>query len=892
MAGWGMCGILGAGLAVVRPRAGRLTLAVVCALAGVAYGALLNFSLMATYGGDLSVQHFLALEARAVPFDAAHAIGNAALALVAGPAMVRMLVRFRERFEWHAPGRRLGAAAGACAGQRPAGPRPGLRGEPRRRLAGLGAEHRRRLGVRAGPQLGPRHDRLGDAGARGVRPQPARHLQRQATTRSATCAATSASCAAPATCPHDPRPRGRRRRPSLISAATTWSRRWSTSAASNGSYEGWPGSTAFAVIALRAAGGRRHRPVDLLAGQGPERRRRLGRRHRLAEHRRRHRRRDAGDARHAASPSTASATCATSSGPAAALRSAAPARSTPSRPPGRCRGCWRWGPTRPRCTSGARAPLEYLAARQDADGHYRYSASSDQTPVWVTGQVLAATAGDSFPVPPVPRAARRPRRPKPTSAPASPVVPPATGAAPESPESPVPGSAAGVPPATGGVGSGPARRAPRKATPEGDEAEPGATQPAAPSFEAGDNPGPSPGPRSASASPPAAAPSAASSSSAAASAGRRRAIRSAGMDVETAIRTRRTHKAFGPEPLSREQIEELLELARWAPNHNLTAPWRFRVVGPRALERLKQAAGPEGAAKLDRAPTLIVVSCRARGDPVQDEEDLHATAVASYIVLLAAHARGLAGYWRTPGLLRSAEGRARRRPARRASASSASSTSAAPRQEKEPPERPPVDADDHLPRLMGADADPRRGARGDRRPALRGGRDRRRHHRRRRRPRRRLARLLGGAAGARRLRGRHLQPLLEDGPRRPPLPAELRPRPGPRGAAGAPADGAAGAAPRLPDAVPRPLLRRGAARPQTRHRAQHVRRDGDHAGRPQPSRDALLQGGGRGLLLVARPPPHDRPRRGARDGPRAGAARPRTTPTSSTTARPTTCGWC
>jgi nitroreductase len=130
------------------------------------------------------------------------------------------------------------------------------------------------------------------------------------------------------------------------------------------------------------------------------------------------------------------------------------------------------------------------------------------------------------------------------------------------------------------------------------------------------------------------------------------------MDVETAIRTRRTHKAFGPEALTREQIEELLELARWAPNHNLTAPWRFRIVGPGALERLKEVAGAEGAVKLDRAPTLIVVSCVLSGDPVQDEEDLHTAAVASYIVLLAAHARGLAGYWRTPGLLRSAEGRA------------------------------------------------------------------------------------------------------------------------------------------------------------------------------------------------------------------------------------------
>jgi nitroreductase len=130
------------------------------------------------------------------------------------------------------------------------------------------------------------------------------------------------------------------------------------------------------------------------------------------------------------------------------------------------------------------------------------------------------------------------------------------------------------------------------------------------------------------------------------------------MDVETAIRTRRTHKAFSPEPLSRELLEELLELASWAPNHNLTVPWRFRVVGPETLGRLKQAAGPEGAAKLERCPTLVVVSCAMSEDPVQAEEDLHATAVASYIVLLAAHGRGLAGYWRTPGLLREEAGRA------------------------------------------------------------------------------------------------------------------------------------------------------------------------------------------------------------------------------------------
>ena len=129
------------------------------------------------------------------------------------------------------------------------------------------------------------------------------------------------------------------------------------------------------------------------------------------------------------------------------------------------------------------------------------------------------------------------------------------------------------------------------------------------------------------------------------------------MELEDAIRKRRTHKAYGSEPVDRGTLDELLELARWAPNHNLTNPWRFRVLGPEALRRLKQAAGPEGAAKLERAPTLVAASVVQTGDPVQDQEDLCAAAVATYIVLVGAHARGLAGYWRTPEVLRTPEGR-------------------------------------------------------------------------------------------------------------------------------------------------------------------------------------------------------------------------------------------
>lgn len=130
--------------------------------------------------------------------------------------------------------------------------------------------------------------------------------------------------------------------------------------------------------------------------------------------------------------------------------------------------------------------------------------------------------------------------------------------------------------------------------------------------------------------------------------------------VDEAIRSRRTHKVFADEPLARETVAEILELARWAPNHKLTNPWRFRVLGPGATLRLKRVverAQPGSGAKLDRAPTLICATVVLEGDAEQRREDMLSAAAACYIVLLAAHARGLAGYWRTVPAIDSAAGR-------------------------------------------------------------------------------------------------------------------------------------------------------------------------------------------------------------------------------------------
>jgi energy-coupling factor transport system substrate-specific component len=84
MLAWGGCGAAGALLApVVRA---RIPLAVLCFALGYGYGFYPH-----------TWPSFLARQATGFPFNTAHAIGNAALALVAGPELRRMLERYGKR---------------------------------------------------------------------------------------------------------------------------------------------------------------------------------------------------------------------------------------------------------------------------------------------------------------------------------------------------------------------------------------------------------------------------------------------------------------------------------------------------------------------------------------------------------------------------------------------------------------------------------------------------------------------------------------------------------------------------------------------------------------------------------------------------------------------------
>lgn len=100
MLAWGLVGVYGAGIAAVfGRRSGRAILAICCAVAGLGFGLVMNFSLWVTFAGTNTPESFLALEASALWFDIAHMTGNFLLALAAGPTIVRALERYRRRFE-------------------------------------------------------------------------------------------------------------------------------------------------------------------------------------------------------------------------------------------------------------------------------------------------------------------------------------------------------------------------------------------------------------------------------------------------------------------------------------------------------------------------------------------------------------------------------------------------------------------------------------------------------------------------------------------------------------------------------------------------------------------------------------------------------------------------
>jgi nitroreductase len=133
------------------------------------------------------------------------------------------------------------------------------------------------------------------------------------------------------------------------------------------------------------------------------------------------------------------------------------------------------------------------------------------------------------------------------------------------------------------------------------------------------------------------------------------------MDLFEAIRSRRSIRQFTDRPVTREEIERLLDAAVTAPNHRLTQPWHFYVLGPAARLSYGQTLGSRKAKKIEdpaaaqalvdkvaatevALPAMLAVSMTLNENPETREEDYAATMMAVQNLLLAAHATGLGAH--------------------------------------------------------------------------------------------------------------------------------------------------------------------------------------------------------------------------------------------------------
>lgn len=130
------------------------------------------------------------------------------------------------------------------------------------------------------------------------------------------------------------------------------------------------------------------------------------------------------------------------------------------------------------------------------------------------------------------------------------------------------------------------------------------------------------------------------------------------MTILEAIATRRSIKAFTRTPITDGAIDELLALAVHAPNHRMTEPWRFYVLGPQARHAYGAVLGARKAKKIDDAdaaqavvdkvaashrdlPAMLAVAMVLDENPEIREEDFAATYMAIQNICLAAPALGL-----------------------------------------------------------------------------------------------------------------------------------------------------------------------------------------------------------------------------------------------------------
>jgi nitroreductase len=140
------------------------------------------------------------------------------------------------------------------------------------------------------------------------------------------------------------------------------------------------------------------------------------------------------------------------------------------------------------------------------------------------------------------------------------------------------------------------------------------------------------------------------------------------MDLLEVFRARRSVRSFTPRPVTRQEIETLLAAAVRAPNHRLTEPWRFYVLGPEARRGFGMVLGHRKARKLQdpsaadelrrkvaeeqaALPLIIAVAVVQDDNPEIREEDYAAGMMAVQNIALAAIALGLGTHIKTGAVM-------------------------------------------------------------------------------------------------------------------------------------------------------------------------------------------------------------------------------------------------
>jgi energy-coupling factor transport system substrate-specific component len=417
MAAWGTVGLFGALLARLFGRdLGRWSLAGACMVAGLAYGAFLDFHLWVLFAGQHTWAEYALLASKGLPFNLAHAAGNVVFCLAFGPLLVRALQRYRDRLQidWKPlpAGAELAAVAiallvllGASAGDARAADRAQTRAISYLRAAqnadgGFGSDR-----GRASSQLQSSWAVLGLV-ASGRDPRAVRRNGRSAVDyivrgigQVRSLPDLERTILALAASRRSPRSVGGR---DLVAELARRRR-------SNGSFGGLVNQTAFAILALRAAGRPRSDAAIQAAARWLARQRNgdggfnfggRGGRSGIDDTAAALQALAAAGQRRSATVRRAGAFLAARQNSDGGMPLTPGDDSNAQSTAWAIQGLVAAGrrPARAR-RRGARSPLAYLRSLQTSDGAVRYSRTSRQSPVWVTAQALTGFGLKPFPLP-------------------------------------------------------------------------------------------------------------------------------------------------------------------------------------------------------------------------------------------------------------------------------------------------------------------------------------------------------------------------------------------------------------------------------------------------------------------------------------------------------------